>query len=80
MELLKKSIGTQVLVEMKERKKVKGKLLGYDQHLNLILENAEEITFDPETNTESVVAIQNVIVRGDNVVIVSPTPKSGKKE
>jgi small nuclear ribonucleoprotein len=80
MELLRDSIGTQVLVEMKGRKKVKGKLLGYDQHLNLILENAEEITFDPETNTESVVAIQNVIVRGDNVVIVSPTPKSGKKE
>ncbi len=80
MELLRDSIGTQVLVEMKGRKKVKGKLLGYDQHLNLILENAEEITFDPETNTESVVAIENVIVRGDNVVIVSPTPKSGKKE
>jgi small nuclear ribonucleoprotein len=69
-----------VLVEMKGRKKVKGKLLGYDQHLNLILENAEEITFDPETNIESIVAIENVIVRGDNVVIVSPTPKSGKKE
>jgi len=80
MELLKDSIGTQVLVEMKGRKKVKGRLLGYDQHLNLILESAEEITFDPETNTESVVAIQNVIVRGDNVIIVSPTPKSGKKE
>ena len=80
MELLKDSIGAQVLVEMKGRKKVKGKLLGYDQHLNLILENAEEITFDPETNAESIVAIENVIVRGDNVVIVSPTPKSGKKE
>ena len=80
MELLKESIGTQVLVEMKGRKKVKGRLRGYDQHLNLILENAEEITFDPETNTESVVAIENVIVRGDNVIIVSPTPKSGKKE
>ncbi|NOR37958.1 MAG: RNA-binding protein [Candidatus Thorarchaeota archaeon] len=80
MELLQNSIGTQVLVEMKGRKKVKGKLLGYDQHLNLILENAEEITFDPETNTESVVAIDNVIVRGDNVIIVSPAPKSSKKE
>ena len=80
MELLQNSIGTQVLVEMKGRKKVKGKLLGYDQHLNLILENAEEITFDPETNTESVVAIDNVIVRGDNVIIVSPAPKSRKKE
>lgn len=80
MELLQNSIATQVLVEMKGRKKVKGKLLGYDQHLNLILENAEEITFDPETNTESVVAIENVIVRGDNVIIVSPAPKPGKKE
>ena len=80
MELLQDSIDAQVLVEMKGSKKVKGKLLGYDQHLNLILENAEEITFDPETNTETVVAIDNVIVRGDNVIIVSPAPKSGKKE
>lgn len=76
MDLLQNSIGSQVLVELKGRKKVKGKLRGFDQHLNLILEDAEEISFDPETKEQTVVAIQRVIVRGDNVVIVSPPPSS----
>lgn len=79
MELLQKALSSQVLVELKGRRKLKGKLRGYDQHLNLILEDAEEISIDPETEHETVEAIQTVIVRGDNVVIVSPPPKSPKK-
>jgi small nuclear ribonucleoprotein len=75
MELLQKSIGGQVLVELKARRKIKGKLLGFDQHLNLILEDAEEIFFDPETEEATTTQIDRVIVRGDNVVIVSPPPK-----
>ncbi|MFW9919034.1 MAG: LSM domain-containing protein [Candidatus Thorarchaeota archaeon] len=79
MELLQKSLSSQVLVELKGRRKLKGKLRGYDQHLNLILEDAEEIAIDPETEQETVESIQTVIVRGDNVVIVSPPPKTAKK-
>jgi small nuclear ribonucleoprotein len=75
LELLQKSIGGQVLVELKARRKIKGKLLGYDQHLNLILEDAEEIYIDPETEEQKITQIDRVIVRGDNVVIVSPPPK-----
>jgi len=75
MELLQTSIGSQVLVELKGRKIIKGKLRGYDQHLNLILEDAEEITFDPETNEQTIAQIDTVIVRGDNVILVSPPPK-----
>ncbi|TFG13141.1 RNA-binding protein [Candidatus Thorarchaeota archaeon] len=79
MDLLQKSIGSQVLVELRGDRKIKGKLRGYDQHLNLILENADEISPDPERETGSIEAIHTVIVRGDNVVIVSPPPKSAKK-
>ncbi|TFF96983.1 RNA-binding protein [Candidatus Thorarchaeota archaeon] len=74
MDLLQNSIGSQVLVELKGRKKIKGRLQGFDQHLNLILEDAEEISFDLETEEETIVTVQKVIVRGDNVVIVSPPP------
>lgn len=73
-ELLQRSIGAQVLVELKGRKKIKGRLRGFDQHLNLILEDADEIAVDPETSAETVEEILTVIVRGDNVVIVSPPP------
>jgi small nuclear ribonucleoprotein len=80
MELLQKSIGSQVLVELKGRKKLKGRLRGFDQHLNLILEDAEEITFDQESETDSVEQIETVVVRGDNVVLVSPPPSTPAKE
>lgn len=75
MELLQASIGDQVLVELKGNKKIKGKLRGFDQHLNLILEDAEEITINPETDEQIIEVVKTVIVRGDNVVIVSPPPK-----
>jgi small nuclear ribonucleoprotein len=80
MELLQNSIGAQVLVELKGRKQIKGRLRGYDQHLNLVLEDAEEISINAETGEQTVTQIANVIVRGDNVVIVSPPPKQGKKK
>ena len=80
MELLQKSIGAQVLVELKGKRKIKGRLRGFDQHLNLILEDADEIAFNPETNEETIEQVQTVVVRGDNVVIVSPPPKSPKKK
>ena len=76
MDLLQNSLGSQVLVELKGRKKIKGKLRGYDMHVNLILEDAEEISLDAESGEETVIQIDTVIVRGDNVVIVSPPPKS----
>ena len=79
MELLSNSIGAQVLVELKGRRKIRGKLRGYDQHLNLILEDADEIAFEAETEVETVTQINTVIVRGDNVVIVSPPPESSKE-
>jgi len=75
MELLQTSIGSQVLVELKGRKKIRGKLRGYDTHLNLILEDAEEFATDPETDEQTIIQLDTVIVRGDNVVIVSPPPK-----
>ncbi|MHA1246247.1 MAG: LSM domain-containing protein [Candidatus Thorarchaeota archaeon] len=80
MELLQKSIGSQVLVELKGHRKLRGRLRGYDQHLNLILEDADEISVDAESGTETVEQVNTVIVRGDNVVIVSPPPKNAEKE
>jgi len=75
MELLQHSIGGQVLVELKGKKIIKGKLRGFDQHLNLILEDAEEISFNPETDEQIIDNVKTVIVRGYNVVTVSPPQK-----
>ncbi len=75
MDLLTKALGSLVLVELKGKRKIRGRLMGFDQHLNLVLVEAEE--FDEESNES--VQLNTVIVRGDNVILVSPPPE-GKSE
>jgi small nuclear ribonucleoprotein len=62
-------LGKVVLVELKGGRTVRGKLYSYDQHMNLVLEDADDIT-----NPDNAKKIGTIIVRGDNVVLVSPPP------
>ncbi|MDM7274671.1 MAG: small nuclear ribonucleoprotein (Sm) [Thermoprotei archaeon] len=66
---LKGYLGGYVLVKLKGGKGIKGVLRSYDQHLNLIVDNAEEI------EGESTRALGLVLIRGDNVVLISPASK-----
>ena len=68
-QILEESLGKVVLVRLKGGKSLRGKLKGFDQHLNLVLEETEDIT-----EAENVKRLGVIIVRGDNVVIVSPPP------
>jgi small nuclear ribonucleoprotein len=58
-----------VLVELRGGRGVRGKLFSFDQHMNLVLEDAEEISGNQGKK------LGTIIVRGDNVVLVSPPPK-----
>jgi len=69
-KLLEESLGKTVLVRLKGGKKLRGKLKGFDQHLNLVLEETEDIT-----NAEKGRKIGTIILRGDNVIIISLPPK-----
>lgn len=69
MDLLGKSLNHQVLVKLKGERELRGRLRGYDQHLNLILDEAEDLT--DGTPQE----LGTVIVRGDNVILLSPSIK-----
>ncbi|HIQ03272.1 MAG TPA: RNA-binding protein [Desulfurococcales archaeon] len=66
-KLLSDSIGIVVLVKLKGGREVRGKLKSYDQHLNLVLEDAEEIKEDGNTRK-----LGTIVIRGDNVVLISP--------
>ncbi len=57
------------LVRLKGGRSFRGKLHGFDQHMNLVLEDADDIT-----NPDNARKIGTIIVRGDNVVLVSPPP------
>ena len=69
-KILEESLGKFVLVRLRGGKKLQGKLEGFDQHLNLVLAETEDIT-----NVEKGRKIGTIILRGDNVIIVSPPPR-----
>ena len=67
LAVLNKSINQQVIVELKGKRGYRGILDGYDPHMNLVLRNAEEI-HDNEVRRK----LDSIIVRGDNVIYISP--------
>jgi len=69
-EILEQNIGKIVLVRLKGGKSLRGRLKGFDQHLNLVLEETEDTT-----NVENQRKLGLIIVRGDNVVLISPPPR-----
>ncbi len=66
VKILSDSVGKVVLIKMKGGKAIRGTLKGYDQHMNLLLENSQELL------DEGSVDLGTIVVRGDNVVIISP--------
>lgn len=59
-------LNNNVYVRLKGGISVKGVLKSFDQHLNLVLDNAEEVTDSGSR------ALGTILVRGDSVVAISP--------
>jgi len=68
-QVLEQSIGKTVLIKLRGGKTLRGLLEGYDQHVNLVLKDAEEIS-----NPEQTEQIGTIVLRGDNVIMISPPP------
>ncbi len=69
IELLQRSLNSLVLIKLKGGREIRGKLRSFDQHMNLVLDEAEEF------RTDGIKALGKVIVRGDNVILISPPPR-----
>ena len=69
VKVLDESINQVVLIKLKGNKSIRGNLLGFDQHMNLLLESSEEIPIEGEAKS-----LGTIVVRGDNVVMISPPP------
>ena len=68
LKVLHSSLNNRVIVELRNRRAYHGILDGYDvPHMNLVLKNADEIV-----DGESIGKHDMVIVRGDNIIYVSP--------
>lgn len=66
LDILNDTLNKPVLVRLKGAREFRGELQGYDMHMNLVLANAEEIN---ESVTKT---LGTVVVRGDNIVYISP--------
>jgi small nuclear ribonucleoprotein len=67
LSALNKAISNRVIVELRAGREFRGTLDGYDMHMNLVLKDAEEIV-----DGEVVSKYGSTIVRGDNVIYISP--------
>lgn len=63
--------GKIVLLRLRNTKTVQGTLIDFDIHMNLTLDNAEDIS------DEKHLSLGKVLLRGDNILAISlPTDKS----
>ena len=69
VKILDESIGKTVLIKLKGSKTIRGNLLGFDQHMNLLLDQTEEIPSEGDSKE-----LGTLVVRGDNVIMISPPP------
>jgi|TARA_B100000959_G_C14930935_1_gene603596 small nuclear ribonucleoprotein len=68
IRVLDESTGKTVLIKLKGGKIIRGILQGFDQHMNILLEKSEEV------NEEGPQNLGTIVLRGDNVVLISPPP------
>ena len=67
LDILNESLETPVIVRLKGGRDFRGELQGYDVHLNLVLDKAEELK-----DGEAIKKFGTIVVRGANVVYISP--------
>jgi len=67
LDMLNGSRGNEVLVQLKDGKQITGKLLAFDIHINVVLDNARELE-----NNEIKRTIGLTFVRGDTIIFISP--------
>ena len=66
-DVLNESIGKDVLVLLKDSLSIRGKLKGFDIHMNIVLEEAQTLE-----NNETKIRYGKLLVRGDNILMISP--------
>lgn len=66
LNVLEKSLNKKISLLLKDNRILEGKLIGFDDYMNMVLEDTEEM--GPENKRR----LGLVILRGNNVVSISP--------
>lgn len=66
-DLLNKAIGQQVLIRLKNGTDIRGKVVSFDAHMNIVIDTAEELD-DGNLKTK----LGTILLRGGNILFISP--------
>jgi small nuclear ribonucleoprotein len=69
LDTLGQANNSPVLIKLKDEKEISGILQSFDMHINLVLNDAEELE-----NGEVLRRLGTILIRGDNIVYISPSP------
>lgn len=72
--LLEDCIKQDIVIKLRNKKIIQGNLRAFDQQMNLILSNSKDITDGAQKD------LDRVILRGDNIIMVSLPDKSDSKD
>eukprot|EP00442_Polarella_glacialis_P013714 CAMPEP_0115095194 /NCGR_PEP_ID=MMETSP0227-20121206/28845_1 /TAXON_ID=89957 /ORGANISM="Polarella glacialis, Strain CCMP 1383" /LENGTH=95 /DNA_ID=CAMNT_0002488415 /DNA_START=70 /DNA_END=357 /DNA_ORIENTATION=+ len=84
LDLIRLSIDERIFIKCRGDREIRGRLHAYDQHLNMVLSEVEEIAYvkedvpgkdEPEIKAHRR-GIEMIFVRGDSVILVSPPLKT----
>lgn len=67
-ELVDKCIGSRIHIIMKNDKEIVGTLLGFDDFVNMLLEDVTEYEATPEG--KRITKLDNILLNGNNITMV----------
>ncbi len=68
MDVLKNSLEKNIMIDVKGNITYSGRLEGYDIYMNVVISNVSETI-----NGENKGVFEKMLVRGDNIIFVSPS-------
>ena len=63
-----------IMIKLRNKKTVRGNLQDFDQQMNIILTDSKDIT------TENVKNLNNILIRGANIIMVSLPDTQNQKD
>ncbi|KLO14471.1 like-Sm ribonucleo protein [Schizopora paradoxa] len=70
LELIDKCIGSQIWVIMKSEREFTGKLLGFDDFVNMVLDDVTEFEYTPTGRKET--KLKQTLLNGNNICMLVP--------
>ncbi|KAI9480059.1 LSM5-like protein, U6 small nuclear RNA associated, partial [Coemansia mojavensis] len=70
VELIDKCIGSRIWVMMKSEKEFVGTLLGFDDYVNMVLENVTE--YETRGQSTQVNTLKQILLNGNNICMLVP--------